>query len=183
MSLSSDGNTAIVGGPTDNNGIGAVWIWTRSGGTWTQQGAKLVGSGASGNARQGISVSLAADGNTASVGAYLDNSGAGAMWVWTRSGEIWTQAGPKLVGSGAVGNANQGFSVSLSGDGNTAIVAGNNDNLGLGAAWVWTRNGGVWTQQGNKLVVVNVSQGNSVSLSGDGNTAIIGGPFNDYVSY
>jgi hypothetical protein len=46
VSLSSDGNTAIVGGSGDNSGIGAAWVFTRSGGVWTQQGDKLVGSGA-----------------------------------------------------------------------------------------------------------------------------------------
>jgi hypothetical protein len=179
VSLSADGNTAIVGGWQDNSNAGAAWVWTRSGGVWTQQGAKLVGSGAVGGAWQGFSVSLSADGNTAIVGAYADNSFAGAAWVWTRSGGVWTQQGAKLVGSGAVGNAQQGRSVSLSADGNTAIVGGYQDNGLKGAAWVWTRSGGVWTQQGTKLVgsgaVGNAQQGWSVSLSSDGNTAIVGG--------
>jgi hypothetical protein len=48
----------------------------------------------------------------------------------------FSQQGPKLVGTGAVGNANQGVSVSLSADGNTAIVGGNADNSNAGAAWV-----------------------------------------------
>ena len=152
VSLSADGNTAIVGGYGDNSHAGAAWVWTRSGGVWTQQSNKLVGSGAVGAARQGCSVSLSADGNTAIVGGYSDNGSAGAAWVWTRSGGVWTQQGTKLVGSGAVGNAQQGFSVSLSADGNTAIVGGIGDNGFAGAAWVWTRSGGVWTQQSTKLV-------------------------------
>ena len=41
MSLSADGNTAIFGGINDNANHGAAWAWTRSGGVWTQQGAKL----------------------------------------------------------------------------------------------------------------------------------------------
>src|ERR1700686_2374923 len=49
------------------------------------------------------------------------------------------QQGPKLTGSGAVGNALQGRSVSLSADGHTSIVGGILDNGGIGAAWVWTR--------------------------------------------
>jgi hypothetical protein len=44
--VSADGNTAIVGGPGDNSGTGAAWVYTRSGGAWTQQGNKLVGTGA-----------------------------------------------------------------------------------------------------------------------------------------
>ena len=48
----------------------------------------------------------------------------------------FTQQGPKLVGTGAVGNAFQGYSVALSADGNTAIVGGPTDNSAAGAAWV-----------------------------------------------
>ena len=109
---------------------GAAWVYTFSGGVWTQQGNKLVGTGAVGSAEQGISVALSADGNTAIVGGYEDDGGAGAAWVFTRSGGVWTQQGGKLVGTGAVGNAGQGVSVALSGDGNTAIVGGHNDNGG-----------------------------------------------------
>jgi hypothetical protein len=183
VSLSADGDTAIVGGLADNNSAGAAWVWTRSGGVWTQQGPKLVGSGAVGVAAQGVSVFLSADGNTAIVGGWGDNNSAGAAWVWTRSGGVWIQQGPKLVGSGAVGNAQQGVSVALSVDGNTAIVVGSHDNDYAGAAWVWTRSGGVWTQQGPKLVgsgaVGNTQQYDSVSLSADGNTAIVGGNADD----
>ena len=71
-----------------------------------------------------VSVSLSADGNTAIVGGLSDNGGAGAAWVYTRSGGVWTQQGNKLVGTGAIGAAQQGISVSLSSDGNTAIVGG-----------------------------------------------------------
>jgi len=178
VALSSDGNTVIVGGISDNNGMGAAWVFTRSGGIWSQQGTKLVGSGAS-DASQGTSVALSSDGNTAIVGGYSDNSSAGAAWVWTRSGTTWTQQGAKLVGSGASGAARQGMSVALSSDGNTAIVGGSWDNSQAGAGWVWTRSGGVWTQQGSKLFGSGATgaakQAQSVSISSDGNTAIIGG--------
>jgi len=69
----------------------------------------------------------------------------GAAWVFTRSGGGWTQQGSKLVGTGAVGNAGQGFSVALSADANTAIVGGVGDNSYTGAAWVYSRGGTVWT--------------------------------------
>src|ERR1700719_3550661 len=91
---------------------------------FTQQGLKLVGTGAVGQSGQGISVALSGDGNTAIVGAYSDNSFTGAAWVYTRSNGVWTQQGAKLVGTGAVGNAGQGWSVALSADGNTAILGG-----------------------------------------------------------
>jgi hypothetical protein len=208
VSLSADGNTAIVGGPFDNNEAGAAWVHTRcadaqkegpegrskcrqrSDGVWSQQ-AKLVGT--TNFADYGLSVSLSADGNTAIVGGPNDNNETGAAWVYTRSGGVWSQQA-KLVGTGVVGPyALQGWSVSLSADGKTAIVGGPGDNatllppptggfVGIGAAWVFTRAGRVWTQQ-IKLVgtgaVGSAEQGHSVSLSGAGNTAIVGGPFDN----
>src|SRR6267143_341472 len=89
-----------------------------------QQGSKLAGTGAVGSSRQGYSIPISADGNTAIVGGVEDNVNAGAAWVYTRSGGVWSQQGSKLVGTGAVGIVQQGVSVSLSADGNTAIVGG-----------------------------------------------------------
>jgi lipocalin len=177
VALSGDGNTAIVGGSDDNSGAGAAWVHTRNGGVWSQQGNKLVGTGAATKAGKGSSVALSADGNTAIVGGPGDG---GAVWIYARSGGVWSQQGGKLVGTGAVGKAGQGNSVALSADGNTAIVGGPQDASFIGAAWVYTRNGDVWSQQGRKLAANNAGtaagQGWSVALSADGNTAIIGGP-------
>ena len=181
VALSADGNTALVGGPCDggsppsSGNVGAVWIFTRSGGVWSQQGGKLVGAfavpGLLGRSSIGTSVALSADGNTAVAGGPDDNSlGMGAVWVFTRSDGVWTQEGPKLLGSGAIGGASQGKSVALSADGNTLLVAGPGDNGSVGAVWVFTRAGGVWTQQGSKLVGAAIS----VALSADGNTALVG---------
>lgn len=187
VALSADGNTAIVGGSWDNDRTGAAWIYTRSGNTWTQQGSKLVATDASGYTQQGMSVSLSADGNTAIVGGKGDNSYMGAAWIYTRSGNTWTQQS-KLTGNDATRNAQQGFSVCLSADGNTALVGGEADNNLMGAAWVYYRSGDTWTQQGSKLVGTgaipevngsynSVFQGESVALSADGNTAIVGGSY------
>ena len=59
---------------------------------FVQQGSKLIGTGTFGGARQGSSVSLSADGNTALVGGPYD-AGGGSVWVYTRSGGVWTQQG------------------------------------------------------------------------------------------
>jgi hypothetical protein len=72
----------IVGGPADNGGMGAAWVFTRDSRVWSQQGPKLVGTGSAGNGAQGTSVTLSADGNTAIVGGPSDNSNAGAVWVF-----------------------------------------------------------------------------------------------------
>ena len=182
VALSADGNTAIVGGPSDDRTTGATWVFVRSGGIWSQQGDKLVGTGAHRASEtgaplgQGLSIALSADGDTAIVGGWR----AEGLWVFTRSGGIWSQQGKKLVGSGALGSARQGTSVALSADGNTAIVGGWSDHDGTGAAWVFARSRGIWSQQGKKLVgsgaIGGARQGTSVALSADGNTALIGGP-------
>jgi hypothetical protein len=181
VALSTTGNTAIVGGPGDNDNAGAIWVFTRSGGVWAQQGQKLVGTGAVGGAEQGTAVALSMIGNTAIVGGPFDNDDAGAAWVFTRSGGVWTQRGAKLIGAGATGDAEQGSSVSLSATGRTAIIGGPNDDGGAGAAWLFKRFGGRWEQQGPKLIGIGAAgqpmQGAAVSLSADGTTAIIGGPY------
>jgi hypothetical protein len=179
VAISADGNTVLVGGPADGGGIGATWVFTRTNGVWTQQGAKLVGTGASGNGAQGASVALSADGNTALIGGYSDGAGVGAAWVFTRTSGTWTQQGGKLVGTGATGLAYQGISVALSADAGTALVGGYGDDATAGAAWVFTRTGNTWSQQGGKLVgtgaVGKAQQGISVALSADGATALLGG--------
>ena len=182
VALSADGNTLVEGGYGDNSYIGATWVFTRgSDGTWSQQGQKLVGTSATGAAQQGISVALSADGNALVEGGEADNGGAGAVWVFTRDSEgTWSQQGQKLVGTSATGAAAQGWSVALSADGNTLVEAGDNDNGGAGAVWVFTRDSnGNWSQRGQKLVGTgaagNANQGTSVALSNDGNTLVEGG--------
>ena len=134
----------IVGGVGDDSNTGAAWVFTRNGALWTQQGRKMIGTGAVGAAKQGHSVALSADGNTAMVGGPYDHSETGAAWIYTHGGGRWTQQGNKLIGSGAVGRAEQGYSVALSADGNLAIAGGIADDMVVGAAWVHARSGGLW---------------------------------------
>ena len=178
VSLSADGNTAIIGGEMDNSGLGASWIFTRTEGIWTQQGSKIVGSNAINTSYQGSSVNLSADGNTAIIGGYGDSSNCGAAWVFSRKNDKWYQQGKKLVGSTPERNAYQGISVSLSADGNTALIGGNGANYNSGAAWIFNRTDSIWLEK-DKLLGSGAKgasqQGNGVSLSADGGTAIIGG--------
>jgi hypothetical protein len=191
VALSADGDTALIGGPADNGGAGAAWVFTWTGSTWTQQGSKLTGGGEAGEGEFGSSVALSEDGDTALIGGPEDDTATGAVWVFTRSGGVWSQQGPKLTG-GEEGNSQFGVLVALSADGNTALIGGPGDNDDAGAAWVFTRSDGIWTQQGEKLVGDCTSNcahegtgetetggfgfGVSVALSADGNTALIGAP-------
>ena len=180
VALSSDGNTLVVGGSRDSNFLGAVWVFVRSGTTWTQQGSKLVGNDSAGGiVFHGSSVAISSDGNTLALGGFGNNGYSGATWVFTRSGTTWTQQGSKLVGNDNAGAAYQGFSVSLSSNGNTLAIGGLSDASSLGATWIFKRSGTTWTQQGSKLVGSGnegfSQQGTSVSLSSDGNMLAVGG--------
>jgi phosphodiesterase/alkaline phosphatase D-like protein len=190
VAVSEDGNTALVGGPMDNNAAGAAWVFTRSEGKWTQQGAKLTAkTGEESAAGQfGRAVAIAyKGGNTALIGTPSDNGSIGAAFVFTRSGTTWTQQGAKLVAKAGeeTGAGEFGTSVALSSEGNDAVMGARGDNSSLGAAWVYTRSGSTWTQQGSKLVAKAGEEtaggafGASVSVSSEGGNlyALIGAPF------
>jgi len=185
VSISSDGNTAIVGArweDTPSTSAGSAYIFTRSGSTWAQQ-EKLTASDAQATDYFGMSVSISSDGNTAIVGAYLEDTGgitnAGSAYIFTRSGSSWTQRA-KIQASDPEASALFGFSVSISDDGNTAIVgarAVDTTASNAGAAYIFTRSGTTWSQQA-KIQASDAAEndefGTSVSISSDGDTAIVG---------
>lgn len=183
VALSSDGNTMALGGPADNNYIGATWIFVRvPSGEWRQQGDKLIGTGGIGpQIQQGIDVALSADGGVLAVGGWWDNSDVGATWIFERTaGGEWRQVGGKLVGSGGVGKQWQGRAIALSRDGRALAVGGFRDDNYIGAAWIFTRaEGGEWVQQGAKLTgsggVGDQYQGRGMSMSSDGGVLAVGG--------
>jgi hypothetical protein len=186
VALSSDGNTLAVGAPYDDDFRGAVWIWTRSGTTWTQQTKLVAPDSSSGdNSRQGFAIAITDDGNTLVVGASpgppVGGLSIGGAYVWVRSGSAWSLQGSKLVGSGNTGGSQQGRSVAISNDSNTIAVGGIWDDSLRGAVWIFTKSGTTWAQQGSKLVSTgagdpgaNGTQGTSVALSTNGNTLIVG---------
>ena len=190
VSLSSDGNTLAVGaysedsdatgidGDGNSNGAllsGAVYVFIRSGSTWTHQ-AYVKASNTGSVDRFGFSVSLSSDGNTLAVGAYGEDSEAtgvggndalngaglsGAVYVFSRSGSTWSQQA-YVKASNTEASDNFGRSVSLSLDGNTLAVGANgedsdatgiNGNEALsgasasGAVYVFSRSGVTWSQQ------------------------------------
>jgi len=186
VALSANGSTALIGAPGYKSFAGATWVYIRTGSVWTEQ-QKLEGTEGSPLAHQGWSVALSADGNTALVGGYAEEKGGvytGAAWVFTRSGSTWSQQ-RILIGAGTV-NDEEGYSVALSAEGNTALIGGPDYEEGKpGAAWVFTRSGTTWSEQA-KLVGAHpsglVQKGWSVALSGDGSTALIGGPSAEFKS-
>jgi hypothetical protein len=173
---------AVIGGYLDNDYIGSAWVFTRVGGVWNQKGSKLVGTGYYGGLiiHQGYSVAISSDASTIVVGGYRDNSGIGAIWIYSLSNGIYAQIGNKLNGTGAATVANQGYSVSISFDGNTIASGGYSDGTNdAGAVWIFTKNGNAWVQQNNKLTHPSSSSntylGSSVALSSNGSTLVVGG--------
>ncbi len=191
VAVSGDGNTALVGTRRTHSAAGAVWVFVRSDGVWTQQGPALVGGeeaeGSEGGGCAspeaegpecsfGRSVALSADGDTALIGGANDDGGRGAAWVFTRKGSTWSQQGGELLGGEELGDGHFGRSVALSGDGSTALIGGAAAPQTRGAAWVFTRSGSSWEQQGPPLGGGSGHFGRSVALSGDGDTALVGSP-------
>lgn len=149
VSLSDDGNTLAVGanaedsnakginGNENDNSMqsaGAVYVFARSGTTWTQQ-AYVKAANTTANVQFGYSVALSANGNTLAASAFDEGgasrvingpytpgrNGSGAIYVFTRTGTAWTQQA-YLKASNAENGDSLGVIVSISDDGNT--VAG-----------------------------------------------------------
>jgi len=198
--------TGVNGNQADNSApdSGAAYVFVRSGGTWTQQ-AYLKASNAGRNDYFGASVGVSGD--TVVVGASGERSSAtgvngnqadnsainsGAVYVFVRSGATWTQQA-YLKASNTEAGDYFGSSVAVSGDtvvvgadeerSNATGVNGNeadNSTPGSGAAYVFVRNGGTWTQQAY-LKASNTEMGDefgrSVAVSGD--TLIVGASWED----
>jgi hypothetical protein len=208
----SGGAAGINGNQNDNSvyASGAVYVYARQGDSWAQQ-AYVKASNPGQSDHFGSSVALSRDGNTMAVAAHWEASAAtgingnqndnsipqaGAVYVFTRTGATWTQqayvkaSNPGKAGQGDdVGDGDQfGYSLALSGDGNTLAagavsedsaaqqVNGNqNDDSAqsAGAVYVYARTGSVWAQQAylkSAHAEAGDALGFSVALGFDGNT-------------
>ena len=177
VALSANGQEALVGAPFDGpNNSGAVYAFARSGSSWTPLGGPILDGEQLEGSYFGISVALSEDGSTAVVGGLGANGGEGAAWIFTRSGSTWTQQARLPTPSGESGRLELGYSAAISADGNTVVVGG----AGASSAWVYTRTGTTWTQQGPTLPGGNSPFRDSVAMSGDGNTVLVGAPYEGF---
>ena len=139
--------------------------------TWAQQ-QELTASDPAAYGDLGIAVALSGD--TAMIGAYGNNGTRGAAYVFVRMGGEWTQQ-QELTASDGAANDMFGGRVSLSGD--TAVIAAWGKNANRGAAYVFVRSAGVWSQQQEWTPFDpegDVGFGASVAVSGD--TAAVSAP-------
>lgn len=184
ISLSSDGNTLAVGRhleDTPTSDAGSVYIYVRTGAVWAQQ-EKLTVTDAS--MHFGRSVSLSNSGNDIAIGAYGTAEDNGCVYVFTRSDTTWSQQA-RLTASDGFSGDSLGYSVSISGDGNTVLSgAYGNDTRGshAGAAYIYARSGTTWSQH-SKLTLSDGSAGDyfghSVSISDNGSFCAIGAYLDD----
>ena len=184
-SISEDGNTAAVSAWSEDTGgsnAGAVYVFTRSGTTWSQQ-AKLQASDASSPARLGTSLDISSDGNTIAAGAQnavSNPSRAGAVYIFTRSGTTWSQQA-KLTASDGAASDHLGWSTAISADSNTVVSTAPGLDIGtdssVGAIYVFTRSGTTWTQS-TKIAnpVTGSFSGHRMTcgVDSDGDTIIMG---------
>lgn len=140
LDVSTSGDTAVIGARADYPG-GAAYIFVRmpERDGWVFQ-AKLTASDAEVADYLGKSLAVSADGSTVVAGASgNDDAGleTGSAYVFVREGERWTEQ-VKLLASDAKAVALFGWSVAISGDGNTVLVAAfDDDEMGVGAGAVY----------------------------------------------
>ena len=170
--VSVSGDTAIIGANADDAARGSAYVFTRSGTVWTGQ-QKLTASDGSADDLFGFSVLVSGD--TAFVGARGNDVGLngdqGAAYVFIRSGNVWTEQQRLTASDGGTGDA-FGFSLAVSGE--TVVIGALFDDLAAnvdqGSAYVFNRNGSVWTEQ-QKLAAsdgsANDQFGAGVAISGD----------------
>jgi FG-GAP repeat len=178
QAVAISGSTVVVGAPEHNTGIGAVYVFARSAGTWSQQ-AELVGSDSTFGAYFGSSVAIS--GSTAVVGAVDIGgngtpAGPGAAYVFVRSGPYWAQHA-ELTASSVTGINFFGASVAISGA--TVLVGATGVYGDPGSAYVYVRSGtawlGTWSQQAELTAgdgAANDQFGQPVAISGS--TALVG---------
>ena len=208
VAVSADGNTLAASAPYEDSaakGIGgnqadtsvknsgAVYVFTRTGSTWSQQAyikASNTGEVDEGD-EFGYSVSLSGDGTMLAVGAIGEDSpatgvngdqaansanGSGAVYLFARNGATWSQQA--YVKSSLTRPALLfGYSVALNRNADTLAVGEFDADRGRGALYVFARNAGTWTEQA-RLQASNAEPQDSlgcwIAISDDGNTVAAG---------
>ena len=182
-SLAVCGDTALIAACDKTIGgqirAGAVYVFTRSGTTWLQQ-AEITDPDPASNDLFGASIALSGD--TVLIGApgkaVGDQSQAGTVYLYTRSGVDWSAQGDLTASDGTSGD---GFGSSLALDEGTALIGAPSREVSgqflAGAVYVFTVSGTTWSQQteiGDPAAATGDAFGTTVALSAD--TALIGAP-------
>jgi len=164
------------------------------------QRAKLTAFNGRASDNLGSSVAICADGNTLVVGAqngslYTTSEHEGLAYVFVKPGGGWGATSSYAVtlanDFGADSGDLFGWSVAISADGNTVVVGAPFGGFGSnhGETHVFVKPGGGWGSISNPMYptatlvasdgATNDYFGDSVAISGDGNTVVVGAPGHD----
>lgn len=187
VAISGDGTRIIVGAshalPDAITESGAAYVYSRSGSTWSQETILFASDKAALDAF-GTAVDIDEAGIRVAVGAIGADPGAldaaGKVYIFWRSGAIWTE-GAILTASDKAAGDNFGSSVKLTAESDRIIIGAPNKTVNAetnhGQAYVFLRLESAWSEEAilNDLVTANVQNfGNSVSLTGIGDRAVVG---------
>ena len=172
LAFSADGTALAIGVRGDSSRKGAVRLFEKSGGSWSQSlkifdkpaadgaaGAGELDVSLTGNTWFGSGTALSADGTLLAVGASGNNSRKGAVYLFEKRGGSWSQslkifdkpAADGAAGAGELdvsltGNDNFGSSVALSPDGLSLAVGATGDSGNKGSAHLFEKSAGVWAK-------------------------------------
>ncbi|WP_437804351.1 DNRLRE domain-containing protein [Sorangium sp. So ce693] len=156
--IAMSGDTAIVGAPGS-----AAYVFVKSGGAWTQQARLVPGDGPAGD---GFGTSVAISADTAVVGAPWGTGGAGAAYVFVRSGGVWSEQA-KLVASGGASNP-AGGAVAV--DGDRAVLSAET------SVYVFARSGGAWSEEVELVAPAGANAWSTPPVAIEGGTVVVGSP-------
>jgi len=206
IAMSGDGRTLAVGAPNIGSGAGGVYVYRSDGVQWVFE-AFVKSTNLEAADVLGASVALSHDGNTLASGAIGERSnaagidgnagdnsltGAGAAYVFVRTGSTWTQQA-YVKASNTEANDSFGYTVALSGDGDTLAVCGYGESSAAtgidgdqtdnsvqqsGAVYVFARAGTGWSQQAylKASTTLTVHFGFALALPLDGSTLAVSTP-------
>lgn len=134
VAVAVSGDTSVVGAFAKNAGLGAAYVFTKTGTAWTQQ-AQFSSAHFGGDRRFGTAVAIEGD---RAIFGIPGGVSAGSAEVFKRTGSVWTEEAELFSPDGAVFDR-FGESVAISGD--TAVIGASNTGSAKGAARVFRRTG------------------------------------------
>ena len=188
-SISVSGDTAVIGAPSENGGVGGAYVFIKDGGVWVLQEHIVLVDGSdvpNGVAGDLFGKAVSLDGDNLVIGAPGANSNTGAAYTSRRSGLDWS-APVALPASGISAGDQFAFSVGLQG---ATIVAGAPfdtvaGKIAQGSIYVFVQDPDTlaWSQQAHIVDtrgVVKTGDHIGWSVAVEGNTAIAGAPDDDF---
>jgi len=173
VSVAISGDTVVVGAYGDDSGKGSAYVFEKSSGSWVNatETAKISALGGSSGDYFGISVAISGD--TVIVGAWGDEGAKGSAYVFVRPASGWTDTSETARLSASDGAGSDRFGVSVTIDGDTAVVGADGDDSRKGSVYVFEKPGGDWISA-NETAKLKASGsaafsgfGWSVTISGD----------------